>query len=184
MIADRKYGLQGMKAAWPSSSPASALMRLFGLAAVTAWRLCAALRSELELRRNCVRLGLAGLGKRHAETGQSGNPTTCNDIGTWAGETRPSDDRTASGMNGWRFEFVAEQSRCNRGQGETILCFAQWVTIVLLGITIVIPQCHVRSYSIKVIKIVGKALRRRRAARGIFGNGRAFLGPDKLNERR
>lgn len=54
----------------------------FDLAPVTAWRLCAALRSELELLRGWCAAGLGGLGEKRAETGQSGNPTTCNDIGT------------------------------------------------------------------------------------------------------
>lgn len=67
---------------------------------------------------------------------------------------------------------MAEQSKCNKGQGETILCFAEWSTIVLLGITIVIPQCHVRSYS-SVFKIVRKGLRM--SNERFLGTG-AFLG--------
>lgn len=54
-------------------------------------------------------------------------------------------------------EIVAEQGKCNKGQGETILCFAEWFTIVLLGIAIVIPPCHVRSYS-SLFRIVEKVL--------------------------
>lgn len=65
------------------------------------------------------------------------------------------DDRPDHKMSGWRFELWRSRCKCNKGQGETILCFAEWFTNC--------PSGHAHSHSVmsrsellKLFKIVWK----------------------------
>lgn len=76
-------------------------------------------------------------------------------------------------------EIVAEQGKCNKGQGETILCFAEWFTIC--------PSGHRYSHSamsrselLEPFQDCGKSFVKVCNER-FFGNG-SLSGPDKLNE--